>query len=325
MTRRNLIGIGGSAGGLPALLAVLERFRPEAPATMFVVLHRAREAGHLLDILKRNSPIEVCEPEDGGPIRENCIYLAPPDAHMMIGEKHVHLRRGPRENNFRPAIDPLFRSLAVFGRSRATAIVLSGYLDDGAAGCRAIVSTGGGVIVQDPNESTSPSMPRAAISAVGEPELIAGADEIGSYLSRLVGEEAGPSMEPADSVRLELMIAGLEKARMSSEERLGELSPYNCPDCNGVLWEIEDGPLTRYRCHTGHAYSEYSLNERQEELLEQSMFETLRSLREKSRMLNALAEKDDIHRAMYLASAENCDADAKRIEEMILARKNLAA
>ena len=325
MSKRSLIGIGGSAGGLPALLALLKSFQPAGPATLFVVLHRSREAGHLLDILKRNSPLEVCEPDDGGPIRDNCLYLAPPDAHLMIGEKHVHLRRGPRENNFRPAIDPLFRSLAVFGRSRATGIILSGYLDDGAAGCRAIVSTGGGVIVQDPNESTSPSMPRAAISAVGEPELITEAAEIGKYLSAIVGEEAGPSMEPVDSVRLEMMIAGLEKAKMSSEERLGELSPYNCPDCNGVLWEIEDGPLTRYRCHTGHAYSEYSLNERQEEMLEQSMFDTLRSLREKSRMLHALAEKDDINRAMYLTSAANCDTDAKRIEEMILARKHLAA
>jgi two-component system chemotaxis response regulator CheB len=168
-------------------------------------------------------------------------------------------------------------------------------------------------------------MPRAAISAVGEPELIASAAEIGSYLSTLVNEEAGASSEPSDSIRLEMMIAGLEKARMSSEDRLGELSPYNCPDCNGVLWEIEDGPLTRYRCHTGHAYSQYSLNERQEEMLEQSMFDTLRSLREKSRMLRALAAKDDINRAMYLLSADDGDADAKRIEEMILARRKAAA
>jgi two-component system chemotaxis response regulator CheB len=103
---------------LPALLALLQGFKPQAPATLFIVLHRAREAGHLLDILKRNSPFEVCEPEDDGAIRDNCVYLAPPDAHLMIGDHHVHLRRGPQENNFRPAIDPLFRSLAVFGRAR---------------------------------------------------------------------------------------------------------------------------------------------------------------------------------------------------------------
>ena len=324
-TRRDLIGIGGSAGGLPALLALLETFQPAAPATIFVVIHRAKEAGHLLDILKRHSPIEVCEPEDGEPIRENCLYLGPPDAHLMIGANHIHLRRGPRENNFRPAIDPLFRSLAVYGQSRATGVILSGYLDDGAAGARAIMSTGGSIVAQDPNDATSPSMPRAAISAVGEPELIADAAALGKHLSAITAQEAGPATEASEDIRLELMIAGLEEARMSTEEKLGELSPYNCPDCNGVLWEIDDGPLTRFRCHTGHAYTQNALSERQEELLERSMFDTLRSLREKAKLLRDLASKDDINRDRYIRSAENCDEDAKKLETMILTRKNMAA
>ena len=157
---------GGGSRVLRPLLDLLDSFEPEAPASLFVVLHRRNEAGHLLDILRRRSPIEVIEPEDGCPIRHGCLHLAPPDTHMLVGDGHVHLRGGPKENNFRPAIDPLFRSLAVFGGGRTTAVILSGYLDDGAAGCRAIVGAGGGGIVQDPNDSTSPSMPRAAISAV---------------------------------------------------------------------------------------------------------------------------------------------------------------
>ena len=117
MARRDLIGIGGSAGGLPALLDLLDSFEPEAPASLFVVLHRRNEAGHLLDILRRRSPIDVIEPEDGCPIHHGCLHLAPPDTHMLVGDGHVHLRGGPKENNFRPAIDPLFRSLALFGSS----------------------------------------------------------------------------------------------------------------------------------------------------------------------------------------------------------------
>jgi|TARA_R100000049_G_C1957062_1_gene115524 two-component system chemotaxis response regulator CheB len=318
--RRDLIGIGGSAGGLPALLDMLAAYDPQSPAALFVVLHRAREAGHLLDILRQRSPIDVIEPEDGARIQPGCLHLAPPDAHLVIGENHVHLRRGPKENNFRPAIDPLLRSLAVFGGGRATAVILSGYLDDGAAGCRAIAATGGRVIVQDPNESISPSMPRAAISAVGEPELIAPAGAIGTALSSLVADEARPTYPPPERVKLELMIAGLEKASMSSEDELGELAPYNCPDCNGVLWRIEDGPLSRFRCHTGHAYTQNALADRQDELLEQSMYDTLRSLREKARMLRDLSEKDDINRATYLKRASECDADAANVEELILAR-----
>ena len=304
MARRDLIGIGGSAGGLPALLDLLDSFEPEAPASLFVVLHRRNEAGHLLDILRRRSPIDVIEPEDGCPIHHGCLHLAPPDTHMLVGDGHVHLRGGPKENNFRPAIDPLFRSLALFGQSRATAVILSGYLDDGAAGCRAVLSTGG----------------RAAISASGEPELIEKAGAIGQALSSLVAHEAGPGQEASDATKLEIMIAGLEKASMSSEDRLGELSPYNCPDCNGVLWRIEDGPLSRFRCHTGHGYTQAALAERQDELLEQSMYDTLRSLREKARMMRDLAAKDDINRQAYLRRAADSDSDAANIERMILQR-----
>lgn len=325
MAKRDLIGIGGSAGGLPALIDLLSSFKPAAPTSLFVVLHRAKEAGHLLEILRSKSPLEVCEPDDGDAIRANCLYLAPPDMHMLVADDHLHLRRGPRENNFRPAIDPLFRSLAVSGRARATGVILSGYLDDGASGARAIVSAGGSLIVQDPNDATSPGMPRAAISAVGEPEYIDTAGRIGTFLSRIVGDDAGPSQEPGEDVRLELAVAGLGGASMDTEEQLGELSPYNCPDCNGVLWEISDGPMTRFRCHTGHAYTENTLNERKEELLEQSMFDTLRSLREKAHLLRNLAEKDDIFRKRYLSSAQNCEEDAERLEEMILTRKNIAA
>ena len=107
---------------------------------------------------------------------------------------------------------------------------------------------------------------------------------------------------------------------MSSEDRLGELSPYNCPDCNGVLWRIEDGPLSRFRCHTGHGYTQASLAERQDELLEQSMYDTLRSLREKAQMMRDLAAKDDINRQTYLRRAADSDSDAANIERMILQR-----
>ncbi|KHK90751.1 chemotaxis protein CheB [Novosphingobium malaysiense] len=324
MARRDLIGIGGSAGGLPALVALLETYRPRQPATLIVVLHRAAETRHLLGILQRASPIEVCEPQDGAVIRPNCLYLAPADAHLLVGDHHLHLRRGPRENNFRPAIDPLFRSLAVFGQSRATGVILSGYLDDGAAGCRAIVSAGGAVVVQDPADASSPSMPRAAISAVGEPEGIASAAEIGERLSRIVAEPAGPSKAVAENVKLELMIAGLEKAKMSSEDKLGNLSPYNCPDCNGVLWRIEDGPVTRFRCHTGHAYTQNSLDALQEEKLERSMYDTLRSLRERAALLREMAAKDEATNGRLRERAASYENDADTLEDLILARREHA-
>ncbi|WP_239804936.1 chemotaxis protein CheB [Croceicoccus hydrothermalis] len=324
-TRRNIIGIGGSAGGLPAVIDLLKHFEPVRPAIVLLVLHRVNETGHLVEILRRSTSLRVCEPHDGEPLRDNCLYIAPPDEHLLLGEGHLHLRRGPRENNFRPAIDPMFRSLAVLAGARATGVILSGYLDDGAAGARAIVAAGGHVMVQDPASAASPDMPHAAISAVGEPENIAPPAALGRALSRAVGAAAGPDGTVSEAVKLELMVAGLERASMTTEDRLGELSPYNCPDCNGVLWQIEDGPLVRFRCHTGHAYSSASLDARQEEMLERSLYDSLRSLREKARLLRDMAGRDPASADRLCRRADDYDRDGDHVEAMILARQKRAA
>ncbi len=323
--RRNLIGIGGSAGALPALTGFFDAFDPEADATVFLVVHRANESRHLKSVIQRLSKLEVCEPDDCEPIRPNCLYIAQPDRHMMIGENHIHLRHGPRENNFRPAIDPLFRSLAVFGSTRAVGVVLSGYLDDGAAGARAIAGNGGQVMVQDPADALSPDMPRAAISAVGDPDAILSPAELGKRLSETVAEEAGPHREVDRSVKLEMMIAGLEKASMASEESLGDLSPYNCPDCNGVLWEIEDGPMTRYRCHTGHAYTSHALEKRQDEMLERNLFDSLRACRERAHFVRKLAESDPANRERWSERAEGYERDCALLEALIKDRNPVSS
>lgn len=321
--RRDLIAIGGSAGAIPALITLLGAFEPQADATVFLVVHRSNESQHLKSIIERVSKLEVCEPDDCEPMRPNCLYIARPDRHMMIGENHIHLRHGPKENNFRPAIDPLFRSLAVFGSTRSVGVVLSGYLDDGAAGARAIVGNGGQVLVHDPADAMSPDMPRAAISAVGEPTAILDPQALGERLSEMVTEEVGPHRKVDGHVKLEMMIAGLEKASMASEEKLGELSPYNCPDCNGVLWEIEDGPLTRYRCHTGHAYTSRALEQRQDEMLERSLFDSLRACRERVNFVKNLAEKDGDRREVWAKKLEVYERDCALLEALLKDRSPL--
>ena len=299
---------------------MLSTFRPQDEASVFLVVHRGNESQHLKSIIERATTLDVCEPEDGERIRSGCLYIARPDRHMILGEDHIHLRHGPRENNFRPAIDPLFRSLAVFGSTRAIAVVLSGYLDDGAAGARAVRRNGGLVMVQDPADATSPDMPRAAISAVGEPDEILEAAALGQRLSHVVGEEAGPSREVDPEVKLEMLIAGMEKATMQSEEKLGQLSPYNCPDCNGVLWEIEDGPMVRYRCHTGHAYTSRALEQRQDEMLERSLFDSLRAARERVNFVRNLAKRDAINRNSWEEKAEGYEKDCALLEQLIKER-----
>ena len=320
MSKHSLIGIGGSAGALPALVTFLDHFRPEDDCALFIVIHSAAESDRLTDILQRHTALKVREPEDGEAFELGHVYVAPHDCHLLLGKEHVHLRRGPRENNFRPAIDPLLRSLAVFGSTRASAVILSGYLDDGAAGCRAMRSTGGAIFVQDPAECLSGQMPRSVISAVGEPDGVLPSAELGEAVAAWIGKEAAPSIEASEYVRTEMLIAGLERASMRTEEQLGELSPCNCPDCNGVLWRIEDGTLVRYRCHTGHAYTESSLDKRQTEMLERSLYDSLRALREKIEMLETLAQREPERADRWLSRAKDYRDDAETIEAMLLSR-----
>lgn len=322
---RDLVVIGGSAGALPALSKLLPELEPNFPAPIIVVIHRGAGSSDLAGAIGRSSPLSVIEPQDHAELEPGCVYVAPFDCHVIAGGDHLHLRRGPRENGFRPSIDPLFRSAAVFLGHRTIGVILSGYLDDGASGLRALKQCGGLAFVQDPAEAQSPDMPRAAISSVGEPDVVAGPAALGRALNRLAGTPASGRIEAPNDVKIEVLIAGLKEASMSNEERIGTLTPYSCPDCQGVLWEIEDGPLLRYRCHTGHAYTARSLTEAQAEALERRMYETLKEHRERAGFLRRLAERDLSNRAHWEDRAKDYDRDAQVMEQMILQRNESSA
>jgi two-component system, chemotaxis family, protein-glutamate methylesterase/glutaminase len=134
---RDTILIGGSAGAIEAVQQILKPLSSDFPGSLFVVVHTTPEGpGLLARALDRAGGMSAVFPRNGEPIRSGCIYVAPPDHHLMLGaDDSIVVRRGPRENLHRPAIDPLFRSAAVRGYGpRSIAVILSGYLDDGSAG-----------------------------------------------------------------------------------------------------------------------------------------------------------------------------------------------
>lgn len=154
-------------GGLEAVSAIVVDLPRDLRAALFVVLHLSPSYPSILpSILDHLGPLPAIHPKDRQKIRPGCIYVAPTDRHLLIEGGRIRILKGPTENLHRPAIDPLFRSAAFYGRSRVAGVLLSGADMDGTSGMFAIKMRGGVTIAQDPAEAVAPLMPQSAITHV---------------------------------------------------------------------------------------------------------------------------------------------------------------
>ena len=290
MPDHGIVVVGASAGGVEALTELAASLSGDLPAAVFVVLHLpATGTSALPEILHRHGPLPAAHVKDGEPIRPGRIYVAPPDHHVLLRAGHVHLSRGPRENGHRPAIDPMFRSAAREYTTRVIGLVLSGALDDGTAGLLAIKSRGGIAVIQDPADALYPGMPGNALEHVRVDHVLAAAS-MGELLTRLITEPAeAPPHSPPRDMRVEVAMNDFSLEAFEGTHP-GRPSGFSCPDCHGVLWQIEDGGLERYRCRVGHAWSPESLLTQQSEALEAALWVALRSLEERAALARRLAE-----------------------------------
>jgi two-component system chemotaxis response regulator CheB len=264
----------------------------DLPATIFAVVHVSADSpGMLPSILNQAETLPAAMAEDGAAILPGHIYVAPADHHLLLEHGHMRVTRGPKENRFRPAVDPLFRSAAQAYGPRVIGIVLSGLLDDGAAGLWAVKRQRGLAIVQEPTEAAYPSMPLAALKYVAVDYTLSTA-EIGKLLPQLVRTEVEDEEAPTvpEPMEIETKIALEGNALDAGVMQLGPLSPYTCPECSGVLVQVRDGRLLRFRCHTGHAYSVESLLAAINESIEQTLWSTVRVLEEHMLLLRHLGE-----------------------------------
>jgi len=289
---RNLIVIGASAGGVEALRALVAELPADLPASVLVVLHVPAYGGSVLPaILTRSGPLAARHPVSGEPLPTGQILVAPPDHHLVVHDGAVTVTRGPHENGHRPAIDVLFRSAARAEGSRVIGVVLSGVLDDGTAGLVAITRRGGVTIVQDPDEALYPGMPLNAIEHV-DVDYVATAQQIGKLLIGLCAAEIDHVETPASHLMgMEADVAMVDDDALNDPDRPGVPSGFSCPDCNGVLWEIRDGDLLRYRCRVGHAWSAESLFGEQAQQLDGALWMALRGLEEKAALARTLANR----------------------------------
>jgi len=187
MNKLPIIAIGGSAGGLDCLAAVLKDLSPEIPAAILGVIHIGAHEIDLPDYFGGSSALPVGYAKDGEPIAAARVFLAPPDRHLIVEQGHLHLGRGPKENHTRPAIDPLFRSAAGSYGPLVIGAILTGFLTDGTAGLWEVKRRGGIAIVQDPDDAEVPSMPLSALRQVKVDHCVPIA-ELGPLLNRLAAE-----------------------------------------------------------------------------------------------------------------------------------------
>jgi two-component system chemotaxis response regulator CheB len=225
--------------------------------------------------------------EHGMPLREGNVYVAPADRHLLIGERDLELTAGPRENSVRPAVDPMFRSLARTHGRRAVAVVLSGALDDGSAGAVSVAAAGGTVVVQDPADAIVPGMPESAVNA-DSPRHVIPLAQMAAVLAQLAAEPGDDDDHEGDGP----MAAHDDPPDPQIPHRPGgPPSALTCPECHGPLWEITEGALTRYRCRVGHAYSEETLVAEHTAGVEAALWSAIEVLEERAELLRKVAAR----------------------------------
>lgn len=284
MQHTDIIVIGSSAGGVSALKEIVADLPADFKTPIFIVQHIApHQHSHMASILAHAGPLQVSHPVNGTKISEGNIYVAPPDHHMLIEGDHILIKKGPKENRFRPSIDALFRSAAYTYGPAVIGVVLTGMLDDGSSGMWSIKRMGGTTIVQDPDQAQYPSMPSSVLQYV-EVDHVCRLSAISALLIEMSGKPSRPEPAAADSevklLKMEVDIAALGNAFGKGITEVGEPSSLTCPECGGALTSITEGQKLRYRCHTGHAYSSASLLEEVTETAEHKLWGALRSLEE---------------------------------------------
>ncbi|MDQ3743890.1 MAG: chemotaxis protein CheB, partial [Acidobacteriota bacterium] len=221
-------------------------------------------------------------------------------------------------------VDPLFRSAAQVYGPRVIGVILTGNLDDGTAGLWAVKRLGGTAVVQDPEEALAPSMPRSALRQMKVDYCLPVA-EIAPLLARLTTaplEEEGVHEVP-DEMEIEVRIAKEDTALDAGVLKLGEPSNYSCPECHGVLLQLQEEKRIRFRCHTGHAYSIESLLAEITEGVEDSIWNAIRSIEESVLLLRHMAEhlggdENGYTAEQFLAQAQEAQRRADLVRRAVL-------
>ncbi len=322
MACHDIVVLGASAGGIEALKAVISGLPQDLPAALFAVIHIGGQSENLLaQNLARSTALRVKTVEGDEPIERGLLLVARADHHLLVLEDRVQITRGPRENLWRPSIDVLFRSAAVAHGPRVIGVILSGLLDDGSVGVVAIKRCGGIALAQEPNEATFPDMPAAAIRT-GCIDHVLPIQEIGPMLARFVERPADSATPIADDLKLEADIAATGRSTRALQDKLGELSPFTCPECGGPLWK-QGGGVLHFRCLIGHGYTANALLDAPGQDVDSTLWVAVRQFEQRSQLQYEMAEEQTAsghlpRAAYYQQRAVEMQAHAQVLRALLL-------
>ena len=319
-----IITVGASAGGIESVSDFLKVMPADLNAAIFVVIHIPRDSltEVVLRQLQRSTQLDCRVPVDGDEIQKGMVYLAPADHHMMLQKGEILIKKGPKENHWRPSINVLFRSAAATYDSCVIGVILTGLLDDGTSGMTAIKKSGGICMVQDPEEATFADMPNNVLNNVDVDYKVPIAD-MGYIVSDIHVRRTCSVAGVPDDVKLEAAITFRMNSDYNEMKVLGEPTPFTCPDCGGILTRINEQEGMRYRCFTGHSFTEHVLVKSQLEALENSIWVSIRMLEERRNLLITMANNGDSNKSSAsrqdrLERGEEISVHIERLKKFLL-------
>jgi two-component system chemotaxis response regulator CheB len=306
-----------------ALKQLVRSLPADFPAALLAVMHVPARLPSLLGaILDRCGPLPAMEARDGMRLQAGHIYVGVPDRHLLVDGEFMRLTRGPTENRFRPSIDTLFRSAAYTQGSRVVGVVLTGQLDDGTSGLWAIKDRGGVTVVQSPSDAPFPSMPLSALQHVAV-DHVSDLSSMSGLLMRLAQDSVEPRpLQEAPLMHIENEIAAGGEQVPDGPAPIGKPSRFTCPECHGVLGEVHEGKIVRFRCHTGHAFSLQSLLGDVDESIDRALWIVLRTMQERAMLLRDVATRyrnnqDPAAAELLESRAMDCDDKGRYIRALL--------
>ncbi len=244
-------GIGASAGGLEALIQLISALNSTINCSFVVLQHLSPNyRSMLVQLIGRQSSLEVVSAEDGQELRPGCVFVAPPRWDLVLEQNRLRRVEPLPDIAPKPSVTRFLNSLASEIGEYAIGVILSGTGTDGSAGIRAVKAGGGLTFAQDPSEAKYAGMPRAAIETVSVDFVLSPAGiarEITQYVQRAPEIKIPEKVDETDGERYRRLI------KKVYEHTKVDFSGYK----DSTVWRRIQRRMATTRCSDVDAYLHY--------------------------------------------------------------------